>query len=313
MTTLLADIGGTNTRCAIRVDGQPAGIREFRNQEFAGLTDLLSAYLDTLAPELRPQHGAFAVAAPIRADAVHMINIDWQFSQQELRQSLRLDSLQLMNDFEALAWALPVLTDADRLQVGGGTAVAGQPMGVLGPGTGLGVAGLVHSDTGWLAVPGEGGHVTLPASDELEAALIARARTRLGHCSAERLISGPGLTLIHALRTGSEVMPATALAKLIDDGDADAVASLETMFRLLGTVAADLALTLGAFGGIYIGGGIVPRYAERFARSGFRDRFEDKGRYRDYLGEIPTWLITATNPALLGLSAWAGNRRREPA
>jgi glucokinase len=171
------------------------------------------------------------------------------------------------------------------------------------------VASLVSVNGNWHAIPGEGGHVTLPAQDEPEEALIRMARERFGHCSAERLLSGSGLSFLHqALHGGG--LSAQTIGERFAAGDHRAAATLEVFFRLLGTVAGDVALTLGAFGGVYIGGGIVPRYAEAFRRSGFRQRFESKGRYQDYMRAIPTWVITAAYPALTGLLAFASARKR---
>ena len=305
MPRLLADIGGTNTRCALTGPGGPAAMREFANADFGGLTELLGHYLDGLGAGKRPTAAHLAVAAPIRNDAVQMTNIDWAFSVAELRVALALDELELLNDFEALAVSLPYFGPADLRAIGNGTAAARGVKAVLGPGTGLGVASLVPVGDGWQAVPGEGGHVTLAAYNQREAELIRQARERLGHCSAERLISGPGLSLIHALLHGGPELSAAEIGRLIDAGEPAAIESLQTMIDLLGTVAADLALTVGAFGGVYIAGGILPRYADLFAASGFRRRFEDKGRYRDYLAAIPTWLIKADRATLTGLNARA--------
>ncbi len=302
MSHLIADIGGTNTRCAIVEQRQPQRIIEYRNDDFGELPELLNAYLAQLPSGQRPESAAIAVAAPIRGQQVRMINRDWAFSVTDLKNDLGLKRVRLLNDFEALAHALPVLEERDLLQTGRGTVQPGKPKAVLGPGTGLGVAGLFPADEHWHAIAGEGGHVSLPASDEREAELIRDVHRRYGHCSAERLISGPGLTLLHSLLHGAAQTEPAAIGRLAEASDTQAVETLETMFRLLGTVAGDLALTFGAFGGVYIGGGIVPRHTGLFARSGFRERFENKGRYRDYLGTIPTFVITARNPTLTGLA-----------
>ncbi len=309
MTCLLADIGGTNTRCAIiGENNSPDVIKEFENHLFTDLPALLIHYIESIPTGSRPTTGRFAVAAPIRGDAVQMINIDWQFSAESLRQSLRMEQLRLLNDFEALAIGLPSLGPNDIKQVGGGEALPNRAKAVLGPGTGLGVASLIPARGGWQAISGEGGHVTLPAVTPKEIDLIKRIRERFGHCSAERLLSGPGLELLHAtLHTpdavaGSAIL-APEIAALADAGDERAQESFSVFFELLGTVAANLALTVGAFGGVYIGGGIVPRHAERFAASGFRRRFEAKGRYGDYLKSIPTYLIVSDHPTLTGLAA----------
>lgn len=308
MTCLLADIGGTNTRCAILAeDKKPLAIEVFENRDFSDLPALLGRYIESLPAGSRPQSGVFAVAAPIRADAVQMINIDWRFSTDSLRQSLCLERLQLLNDFEALAIGLPDLGPGETRQIGGGDPVADRPKAVLGPGTGLGVASLIPTRDGWQAVSGEGGHVTLPAVTEKEAELIRQIREQFGHCSAERLLSGPGLTLLHTTLHAFPGMTAMQIATLADSGDPRAAETFNMFFELLGTVAANLALTVGAFGGIYIGGGIVPRHAERFAASGFRRRFEAKGRYGDYLKSIPTYLIVAEHPTLTGLASAASS------
>jgi glucokinase len=308
MTCLLADIGGTNTRCALTgTDSALQKIQVFENRCFTDLTELLTSYIESQQPDCRPVSGRFAVAAPIRADTVQMININWRFSTESLRRSLQLEQLQLFNDFEALAIGLPNLGPDDIQQVGGGNAAPNRPKAVLGPGTGLGVASLVPTQEGWQAISGEGGHVTLPAVTPQEAGLIKELNQRFGHCSAERLISGPGLELLHmALHTSNEIT-ADRIAALTEDGDKQAEETFNVFFELLGTIAANLALTIGAFGGIYIGGGIIPRHAERFAASGFRQRFEAKGRYGDYLKSIPTYLIVSDHPALAGLAAAAGN------
>lgn len=303
MTALIADVGGTYTRCALTGNEGPELITRCRNADYPYLGALLAAYLDALPANTRPAAATVAVAAPVLADEVRMTNLGWSFSISALRDELELNQLRVLNDFEAQAYALPALKAADLRQIGAGECRAGAPKGVLGPGTGLGVATLIPAGHDWLAIPGEGGHVTMPAYDERETQLIRTMRERYGHCSAERLISGPGLTLVHESLHGEGGLPAAELAERMVAGDTAAADSFDMVCRLLGTVAANLALTVGAFGGIYIAGGVLPRHADRFAGSGFRARFEDKGRYGDYLKRIPTFLVTAREPALTGL--WA--------
>jgi glucokinase len=306
MSILLADIGGTNSRCAVGTrQGRIEDLAIFQNASHAGVADLLSGFLARLPQSRRPHSAMLAIAAPILNDQVSMINIGWHFSRQELQHRLGLSVLHVLNDFAALAWALPALAPEDAVQVGGGKAVPAGAKVVLGPGTGLGVASLVSLDGRWHAIPGEGGHVTLPAQDEQEESLIRRARERFGHCSAERLLSGPGLSFLHeALHGGPGLIP-EAIGERVLAGDRQAVITAEVFFRFLGTVAGDFALTLGAFGGVYIGGGIVRRYCDALRASGFRRRFEAKGRYQGYLRAIPTYVITAEHPALTGLLAYA--------
>lgn len=306
MTCLLADIGGTNTRCAITgADGEPERIRCFSNADFAGPVSLLEQYLASVGSVQRPLRGAIAVAAPIRGEYIEMINIDWSWSTEALATQLELANLRVLNDFEALAYALPEFGEDQLLKLGGGVARPDKPKAVLGPGTGLGVAGLFPGERGWEAISGEGGHVTMAACDAREDRLIHAARAQFGHCSAERLISGAGLSFLHRTLHDCAELPSAEIGRLAAAGDARASESLEVFFLLLGTVAANLAVTLGAFGGIYIGGGIVPKHRQAFAASGFRARFEDKGRYHDYLGAIATLLIVAEHPTLTGLAAYA--------
>lgn len=301
MTSLIADIGGTNTRCGTSGTTGPEHIARFRNANYASVGGLLTDYIATLPTDCKPDNAIIAVAAPVRGDQVKMTNLDWHFSATALCNELRLNDLRVLNDFEAQAYALPALHPSSLLQVGSGQVRSGAPKGVLGPGTGLGVATLLPVGQDWHALPGEGGHVSMAAGNAREAAVIQAARERYGHCSAERLISGPGLSLLHELLHEEAGVDAPEIDRRMAAGDAAAAESFERFCQLLGTVAANLALTVGAFGGIYIGGGILPRHAERFAASGFRTRFEDKGRYDAYLAEIPTFLITEAEPALIGL------------
>lgn len=303
MTLLVADIGGTNTRCAQVSAAGIGAVSAYRNAEFPGLAALLVRHLDGLPRDERPRAGAFCVAAPIRGDDVHMSNIAWQFSRPALRQALGFDDLLLVNDFAALARALPELGTGDLAPVGGGDPVPGAPRVVLGPGTGLGVAGLVPAGNGWITLAGEGGHMTLGAGDDREEAVLRAARRRFGHCSAERVLSGHGLAFLHEALHGGAVLTPEAIGAGFTAGDAAARETLAVFFGLLGNMAGNTALMLGAFGGVYIGGGIVPRYLEAFLHSDFRERFEAKGRYRGYLQDMPAWVITDRWPALKGLAA----------
>jgi glucokinase len=306
MRWLVADIGGTNTRCAIaRPGGTVERVEAFRNRDFPALDRLLASYLGTLPPAERPSEAVIAIAAPIRGDEVRMVNINWTFSVTDLAHTLSLDRVTPLNDFAAQACALPVLGPGDLLKAGGGQPVDGAPKVVLGPGTGLGTAGLVRIGERWHAITGEGGHVTMAPSDEREARILALGRERFGHCSAERVISGAGLAFLYEALNGGPALAPDEVGARIEAGEPAALDALDVCFQMLGTVASNLALTFGAFGGVYIGGGITPRYPAQFLASGFRQRFEDKGRYRALMADIPTWVITADQPALRGLAAWA--------
>ena len=243
-----------------------------------------------------------------------MMNIDWEFDPVVLSADLGLNATWIINDFHAQALGVQVLEDRDRVAIGGGEPVAGGALAVLGPGTGLGVAGLTPATDGYSVVTGEGGHVTLAAASDFEAELIAEVRRRSGHCSAERLLSGSGLTLLHDVVHGEDGVAAAELSRRAHAKDADALRTFSVFFDLLGTVAGDLALTLGALGGTYLAGGIALANRQLLVQSNFRARFVDKGRYRDYLSKIPTWLITADTPALYGLCVYAnahGDRLQE--
>ena len=309
----MADIGATTTRCALIDDkGQELAPEVFENAEFTGVAGVLRAYLVNRRASDQPTRGALAVAAPITGDDVRMVNIGWHFTQTGLRRELNLKRLQVVNDFAAIAWALPHLTPAEVVQIGGGESVPRTTLAALGPGSGLGVSGLVPTADYWAVMTGEGGHVSMPATTREEDQVIAALRDRFdGHCSAERVLSGPGLVNLYvtlselAGRGHPTVMPqdVTNLAK---QGEPLARKTLAMFFAMLGTVASNLAVTTGARGGVYIAGGIVPRIVEQLGKSEFRARFEAKGRYREYLAVIPTYAITAPLPAFRGLKYLLG-------
>jgi glucokinase len=308
---LLGDIGGTNARWAWQSGpGQaPTHVATLAANDYASIGQSIAAYLKQ--QELpSPRAAAFGIATAVTGDAVRMTNCPWAFSIDALRRELGVERLLVLNDFETLAHAVPGLGAADLSAVGGGAAAPGATLAVIGAGTGLGVSGLVADGRGgWRVIVGEGGHVTLPASNAREASMLAVLRERFGHVSAERALSGPGLVNLYeaACRLDGEapdaLEPAQVLARSVP-GDAahnlQCEEALRTFAALLGSVAGNLALTLGARGGVFIGGGIVPRLGARFASLPFRVRFEDKGRFRSYLEAIPTWVITAESPALLG-------------
>jgi glucokinase len=251
-----------------------------------------------------------AIANPVEGDEVRMTNYHWQFSIEAMRGKLGFDTLVVVNDFTALAMALPRLGLADRRQVGGGSARERSVIGILGSGSGLGVSGLIPADDGWIALGTEGGHASFAPQDERELAILAFAKQSLPHVSFERLLSGPGLELIYralAARAGKRAAQGLSAPEItrraLAGSDAVCVDTLDAFCAMLGTAAANLAVTLGALGGIYIGGGIVPRLGATFDRSRFRQRFEDKGRFSAYLAQIPTWVITAENATFQGVSA----------
>ncbi len=313
---IVADIGGTNARFAW-VDepgGDPLHAQTLPTADFAGPGAAMRHYLAGLPAALREQaersglQAAWALATSVEGDWVVMTNNRWQFSCRDEAQRLGLTDLRVFNDFEALACSLPRLKPSqlrawdDRLPSLDG------PLAVIGPGTGLGVAGMVPTRGRWQALPGEGGHMTLSAHDDFEAALIQRARARWPHVSGERLLSGIGLPLLHAcvcevsgLRSGAS--DAESVVALGVAGEPAARRTVDTFCAMLGGYAGNVALVLGARGGVFIGGGLVPRLGDLFFASEFRRRFEHKGRFSPYVAAIPTAVITDTMAALQGVSA----------
>jgi glucokinase len=303
---LLGDVGGTNARFAWQAHpGAPlTDIAVYPCADYPALEDAMRRYLQAHAKPT-PPWCAIGIANPVTGDHVQMTNHHWSFSIEAVRTRLGFGRFVVINDFTALALALPALRDDERVQVGGGAAAADAAIGLIGPGTGLGVSGLLPAIHGGGMVPvnGEGGHVTLAGTNAAEDAVIAILRRRFGHASAERALSGPGLVNLHAAVCELDGVPAgePSAAEITSLDDPRCRASVDLFFALLGTVAGNLALTLGARGGVFIGGGIVPRMLERFAASNFRDRFEGKGRFRAYLQQIPVFVVNAaTSPALIG-------------
>lgn len=309
--SLVADIGATNARFGLLdEDGAIVHNTILRCADHPTLEDAAEAYLGIAAPPEAPSRAAIAVAGPVTGDLVNLTNHPWSFSVGRARDRLLLDRLSVINDFTAVAMAVPRLGEADRQQIGEGSPVAGEVIGVLGPGTGLGVSGLVPSRTGgWRALSGEGGHVTMAPVSDREGAVLAQLRKQFDHISAERVLSGMGLVNLYRAvslldgREPEQLEPKDVTARALDGTGAHCVEAVEMFCAMLGTVAGNLALTLGARGGVFVAGGIVPRLGSFFAHSRFRKRFTEKGRMRDYLGPIPTYVVTHRLPAFIGLKA----------
>lgn len=300
--TLLVEVGATHTRCALS-RGEIYGADVFNNLDHHGLASVLSRYYATLAGD-RPSAALIAVAAPVTGTSVHLTNLDWVVDTVELKRQLDLEQVYLVNDFAALACAIPYLADKDLLVLQEGQSGNGnQNIAVIGPGTGLGTSGLIYCRDHWVPVCAEGGHVTLAAADKQEETIIAKLRKQFGHVSAERVLSGPGLLNLYALLGDSTAAKIPSdVPNLAEQGDVAAITALDLFFKFLGTVSADLALTLGARGGLYLGGGILPALQKNLKDSEFISRLCAKGRYSGYLADIPVSLIVAENPALLGLN-----------
>jgi len=308
---LLGDVGGTNARFGWQANAH-SGIEHVLVLPCAAHETLEAAirtYLELKSLPM-PRTGALGIANPITGDVIRMTNHHWSFSISEMQRSLGMQQLNVINDFTALALALPSIAKDNLVQVGGTVAEAYAPKALIGAGTGLGVSGLMPTDANdhWVAIAGEGGHVTLAAQTESEYRVIELIRQRYGHVSAERVLSGQGLVDLYlALRQLQKQQPvdvagaAEITAWALQDKDPLALQSIDMFAGFLGSVTGDLALTLGARGGVYLGGGIVPRWLGWFETSQFRERFEAKGRFNAYLKDIPVWVINAAeSPALLG-------------
>ena len=306
---LVGDIGGTNARFALVADGsgQPQQEQVMRCAEFVGLEQAIRHYLaDHGNPRI--QEAALDVATGITGDFVQLTNGPWGFSIEKTRRALALDRLNVINDFTALALSVPTLQPHELMQVGRGKPVAGTAIAVIGPGTGLGVSGLLPAGEGWIALQGEGGHTAFSPTTGREIEVLRWLMQRYEHVSTERVVSGMGLENLYqslcALDhvTAHLLSPAQVTEAALTGNDAHCREALDMFCAILGAAAANLVVTLGARAGCYIGGGIVPRLGEYFARSPFRACFERKGRFSAYVAAVPTYVILLETPALRGLA-----------
>ncbi|MFI6509247.1 glucokinase [Streptosporangium sp. NPDC050855] len=306
---LVADIGGTNARFGLVTEpgGRPEAVAVLAGAEHDGLPGAVAAYLADHAGGVRPGAACVAIAGPVEGDRYRLTNAGWTGSVRDLG----IPDAWLLNDFEALAMSLPYLDGEDLAALGGPDPGDGVKA-VLGPGTGLGVGGLAPSAGGWVPIPGEGGHVTAPVLDERDHEIVRALRADgLDHVVAEHLLSGPGLSRLHrglALVHGTDAprLPAAEIVARMDD--TLCAETVEVFCAMLGTFAGNVALTLGARGGVYLGGGVLPRIVERVRSSDFRRRFEATPTLNDYLSGIATTLIVAPQPALVGAAAWLDQR-----
>ncbi|TAH33809.1 MAG: glucokinase [Alphaproteobacteria bacterium] len=314
MNFLLSDIGGTNARFALTDGHAVSDLQILKTADYPNLTDAAMAYANEIHKKgAKIDRAVFSVGTAVVSDEIIFPNSPWSFSKSKLQSDMKLSRLDVMNDFKAVALSVPHVDQSKLIQIGGGKAQSNQPIGVIGPGTGLGVGYLLPDGHGnWIANSGEGGHVTAPAMNDLEWQVIQELkREKYTHVSAERIASGKGLINVHQALCAIHKKPYTEISaeeiskRAISGSDNLCKQALDIFCGMLGTVAGNLALLLGAHGGIYIAGGIVPQIMDYVQQSSFRERFENKGRRRDYLAAIPTYVITQDNLAFLGLSAYA--------
>lgn len=309
---LIADIGGTNARFALEYAPNCFhGIKVYSADDFPGIVEAIQHFYREMGVK-RVAHAAIAIANPIAGDVIQMTNHNWRFSIAATQCSLGLDELHMLNDFEALAAAVPRLSEGERRQLGVGAPVENTVIGLVGPGTGLGVAGLFPVSGRYVTLASEGGHVTFGPASEREERVLAYAQRRWKHVSVERVASGPGIGLIYQALgggTSDDVPPETAeVVELARAGDTVACEAIEVFCDIFGGFAGDVALTFCARGGVFIGGGVVPKLGDLFDIERFRRRFTEKGRFDNYLAGIPTYLITTKNPALTGAAAILSER-----
>ncbi len=300
---LVADVGGSNARFAL-ADRTGRLSEPVTVPSADDLAPLIGSYLQSHGLPVIERF-ACAAAGPVGVGGrIALTNRALSLDLAALRLASGAREVRLINDFAALAHALPLLGDADRWHCGGGAAVPDAPRAVLGPGTGLGMAITLPLGGRWWVLPGEGGHADLAPADDREAAAWQALRRQHGRVSAETVLCGPGLLRLYAALGGAAPATPAELDRRAEAGEPLAVETRRLFTRWLGRVAGNLALTVDARGGVYIGGGIVPCWQQRFDSAEFRRGFEDKPPMRDRLAAIPTWVITHPHPALLGLARW---------
>lgn len=311
---VVADIGGTNARFGLvtgKTDGRFDIIHQerFASCDFPDMQSLVAHYLEIVS-DYAPQHACLAVAGPVGGDEVRLTNLSWHFSIKETQQNLGLTQLEVINDFVAYASSIPLLPPQALVQVRDGKPLETAPIAVLGPGTGLGVASLIPDGKGgWSAIGCEGGHIALGASTEMQRKVLCALAEELDFVSAELALSGSGLpNLYRAVAKVRGVQPkaltSADISEMALDGEPTCYETLSLFCEWLGGMAADITLAQGARGGLYLGGGILPRFLEFFLKSNFVKGFTDKGVMSAYMADIPVYLAIETHSALTGSAAW---------
>lgn len=304
---LAGDIGGTNARFALLPPDseQLQQVRSLYCRDYPCPEDAVRAYLD-MAKAGPVTAACFAVAGPVTGNHIQVTNSHWQFDREELRQQMGWQSLQIINDFTAMALGIPHITRQKMVHVCGGPGDERQPRLVMGPGTGLGVSGLVPSGNGWTALVTEGGHVDFAAVDDMDIAVMQILKARFGRVSVERILSGQGLLNLyqaHARLKGVAAeleTPEAVTAAAMEQGHGLSCLVLNHFCEILGRTAGNAVLTQGSTGGVYLCGGILPRILPFFLESRFREGFTDKGRMGPLLEKVPVYVVTDTHTGLVG-------------
>ena len=315
---LLADIGGTNARFALSggPDEAPLAmetVREFAVADFPSLADAARHYLQSV--EAQASRGVFAVAGRVDGDEARITNHPWVISRSRTCAMLGFDSLTLINDFAAQAMAITLLRPEDVTVIGGATwtppdGADHRTYAVMGPGTGLGAGGLMIREGRAHPLESEGGHASFPPGTPEEIQILERLSAQFGRVSNERLICGPGLVNIHRALSeiaGEDPGPMTPadVTHRAAEGDARCMRTLDVYCAVFGAIAGDLVLTMGAWDGVFLTGGLVPRILPALQHSGFRQRFEHKGRFSAAMSRVPTVAVLHPQAGLLGAAAFA--------
>lgn len=310
---LIADIGGTNARFCIEAEPfKYESTQVLACKDFQSLSASVLGYLDSIHLINKIHGAALALPTPEFGDITFMVNSPWQaFSLKQTQVEIGIEHFITLNDWHALALAIPFIDKSELVRVGGMSEPdPTKSIAAIGPGTGLGMASLIKHPSGdYYAIPAEGGRSSFPPVNEEEIELWKFAHKRFSHVSAERFLSGPGLQLIYeglCSMSGAPIKylptPQEITQKGISGECFTCKRSVDIFCGMLGTVASNLAVFINSFGGVYIGGGIIPQMIDYFIKSNFRSRFEDKGRYRPFLAQMPVYVIMNEFPAFLGAS-----------
>lgn len=305
----VADVGGTNIRLAIATEGKLEHIKKYLCNDYETIAIVIKEYMAELS-DYEFEAGCIGIACPVNNDLVVMTNHHWKFSVRALQMELGLKWLHVINDYTAVSMSLPVLSSQQKLQIGPGAVTPDENIAVFGPGTGLGVGHLVPVSEGWQCLDGEGGHVDLPIYDEEDLIVWRFLREKYGYASAEEALSGRGITQIyqalaqHRNLSAELTEPADITAKALDGSCQLCEDTLKRFCALMGTFAGNLALNVAARGGVYIAGGIAQRFVDFLQSSDFRTRFEAKGRFQQYVADIPTFVVTEPDHGLIGTAAY---------
>ncbi len=313
---LVADIGGTNARFGLSLGKDPETLkyrieqqRVYKCESYRNFSDVLSAYLSDVGVA-NPDYACIAVAGPVDGDIVRLTNLSWEFSISTLSHKFGIKRLEVVNDFHALAYSAKHMKDQDLTVIKEGIVKPESAKAIIGPGTGLGVAALVPFDGKWTPLPGEGGHSAFSPINEKEAAILALARRKHAHVSTETFLSGTGLRYLYQVlatlhgETVHDYYAKDISFHAINDSDKTCREALNLFCGMLGNFCGDAALMYGAKGGVYLGGGILPRFITFLKDSDFENRFNHKGVMSDYVANIPVYLMTHDQPALVGAAGW---------